>query len=154
MILADMMNNQPKQDGNERPTGSRAVVVSFALALGASVALLFVPSGTEVSACLAPATGASASAPTPACRTSVSHPSLLDVEGPRVLVPLAIPVAVAGLALGLRRSRISRAAAIAAGCLLFAFVVLGAFSIGVFYMPSAVAMFVGSRASSSVPVPV
>jgi hypothetical protein len=155
MIAAEMMDSQPHGLTSERPVLSRVALTSFALALGVSLALLFVPTGTQVT-CLASVTGESAGVPAlppGACRPSVSHPSLLDVEGPRVVIPLSVPVLIAGLGLGLGRSRFRRMAAMAAGWLLFGFVVVGAFSIGLFYLPSAVAMFLAGKPVKRVPVP-
>jgi len=57
-----------------------------------------------------------------------------------VLWLLAAPVAICSLALMARR----RGARIAAGVLLFALVLLGAFSIGGLYLPSAAAMVIAA----------
>ncbi len=72
------------------------------------------------------------------------HVSLLQHEGPSVLVPLAVPVVIAllGAVAGLFRSpKVLRT--VSAG-LLTAFVLFGALSIGVFFLPSAIAMGVAA----------
>jgi hypothetical protein len=117
-----------------RTVRGRAAVASFFLAAVASLALLFAPTGTSETAC----------SPSEACHPRVTHPSLLQSQGWGVAVPLSAPVAVAGVAAALRRTRAGRPAAVAAGVLLSGFVLLGALSVGLFYLPCAVAMFVGA----------
>jgi hypothetical protein len=130
------------------PGRNRAAVVSFALALGVSVALLVVPTSTTVSACFSPVTGqaegASAS-PAEPCSPGVSHQSLLESQGWGVAIPLLVPVLISGIALSLARMRVWRAALVTAAWLLFGFVLVGGFSIGPFYLPSALAMFVAGK---------
>jgi hypothetical protein len=139
-----------------RPPGPRAGVLSFALALVVSGILLVVPIGTTSSTvCSVRSTPAlPVSIPgTPMCSSRVTHPSLVDDQGWGVAVPLAIPVAVAGFPLALARTRARKAAAIVAACLLMAVAILGAASVGIFYLPSAVAMIVAAthRPRSAVP---
>lgn len=66
---------------------------------------------------------------------------------------LAVPVVLAAIPVALQRTRYVRGARIVAGTLLMAFVVVTGFSIGLYYLPSAVAMTVaatsGQRQSSS-----
>lgn len=58
--------------------------------------------------------------------------TLFQVNGPRIFGVLAIPVAIALAPLALRWLRIPAAIA------LFAFVLIGGFTIGFFYLPSAI----------------
>jgi hypothetical protein len=112
----------------------RAAVASLLLVVVASLVLLFAPTGTSETGC----------SPSGVCRPRVAHPSLVDVQGWGVAVPLSVPVAVVGVAVALRRTRVGRTAAVAAGVLLSGFVLLSALSVGVFYLPGAVAMFVSA----------
>lgn len=70
--------------------------------------------------------------------------SLLEHEGASVLVPLLIPVALA--ALGVIAGWLTRPQPfrIASAGLLLVFVVVGILSIGVFYLPSTIAMVVAA----------
>jgi hypothetical protein len=78
--------------------------------------------------------------------------SLLQSQGPGVLVPLAIPVvlaAVGALAVHGRR-RVLMWTCVA---LLWAFSLLGAASIGLFYKPAALALLVVAALRTTHPVP-
>jgi hypothetical protein len=121
-------------------------IVAFGLALAASVALLLAPTGErqESSCRVTGSTAGTLQTDQPVCVDRVSHVSLLQDEGIGVALVLAIPVVVAGIALELQRTRWSRNAALVAGTLIAFFALLGAASIGIFYLPSAVAMFVAS----------
>jgi hypothetical protein len=120
--------------------------IAFGVALVASVGLLLAPTGErQESACGVTASAlGTVSANQPACVDSVSHVSLLQEEGVRVLLVLAIPVTVAGIALALQWTRWGRPAALTAGTLLVGFSVLGLASIGLFYLPSGIAMLLAS----------
>lgn len=63
------------------------------------------------------------------------HASGLEVNGPHILFVLIIPIWLALLPLTIRKHR--RAALLAAGALLLGFCILGALSVGTFYLPSA-----------------
>ncbi len=120
-----------------RRRGAIAAVLSLAFSLVAAVALAVAPLGSQQEAVVS-SPGSTATA------GRVEHVSLLQHEGASVLVPLAVPIAIAalGVVAGLfRRPRPVRA--VAAG-LLVVFVMLGAMSIGLFYLPSAVAMVVAT----------
>jgi hypothetical protein len=134
------------QETRPRSPGARVGAVSFVLALVASVILLVVPTGTSMSSVCsvrpAPVPGGAQASPT--CISRVTHPSLVDDQGWGVVVPLSIPVVVAGIPMALARTRAWRPAAITAACLLTAFAILGAASVGIFYLPSAVAMIVAA----------
>jgi hypothetical protein len=73
--------------------------------------------------------------------TETSNPSLLDSEGPSVLIPLAVPALLAGLALACRR----RAISLTTGGLCLAGCLLGAASIGLFFLPVAVLLLLAAR---------
>jgi hypothetical protein len=113
-----------------------------ALAALAAAVLLVAPLGTQVEAVeLSPdgPTGAQLEQ-----GREVERVSLLEHEGASVLVPLLIPVAIAALGVvagWLTRPRPFR---IASAGLLLAFVIVGLLSIGIFYLPSAIAMVVAA----------
>jgi hypothetical protein len=132
---------------------TRLPFVACLLAVLASLIVLFVPLGSSESSCtvIAPAEGhATPSDTTPSCDQRVTRVSLVDEEGPGILIVVAIPVVIAGVALALYRTRWGRSAATAGGTLISLFSLLGAFSIGFFYLPSAIALFF---ASSHLPHP-
>jgi hypothetical protein len=66
--------------------------------------------------------------------------TLLDKSGSHVLALLALPVLITLLPLGVPRHGVR----IGASILLFGLVILGGFSIGLFYLPAAVAEVVGA----------
>jgi hypothetical protein len=66
----------------------------------------------------------------------VRHETLISVNGPLVCYILAMPVIIAGVPILLR----FRAARIFSAILLLGVVVIGAASIGLFYLPSAITM--------------
>lgn len=104
-------------------------VMSLVLALAVSTVLLVTPSYSSISteSVVDPASGS--------VRRSVTegHRTLLDVNGPRVLLPLGFPVLVAlvPLLFPLRALRVG------AAVLLGGFCILGALSVGWLYLPSA-----------------
>ncbi|HEX2192032.1 MAG TPA: hypothetical protein VHH09_02475, partial [Acidimicrobiales bacterium] len=114
--------------------GDTAAALSLTLAIGASAALALLPTGSKTVA-------VRADEPV----SEVTHESLLEHEGGSVLVVLAVPVLAAALgavtAPGHRRARIVSAV------LVWAFSILGAASIGLFYVPAALAMTVAARRS-------
>lgn len=115
-----------------RPAGRPVLLLlPFALSLLAALVLLVIPTGRQESVSIS-STGE-------ITRHSRST-TLVQSDGWSVLVPLAVPAAFAGVPLALRRTRWRRGALVAASVLLLAFVVAGLFSIGVFYLPAAVAM--------------
>lgn len=67
--------------------------------------------------------------------------TLLEVNGPQVLVPLAVPVALAAAPLAFPYSRWRRVIQATAATLVSTFVVITGFSIGMAYLPSAVLLF-------------
>ena len=129
--------------------------VAWGLALAASVGLLLAPLGEREESCSVPAapSGAVQQDPEQACRTHVANVSLLQEEGPSVVFIIAIPVVVAVAPLALRRTRWRKNASIAAGVLLLAFSILGAASIGLFYLPSGIASLLASNAPAAPSAP-
>jgi hypothetical protein len=94
--------------------------ISFGIALAVSSLLLVVPSYT----------------------TQWGHATMLEVNGPNVLIPLAVPILIAAAPVVFPKRSLRAVAAIALG----AFCLIGGFSIGLFYIPSAVIM-AGAAAS-------
>ena len=76
--------------------------------------------------------------------TERSSHTLLEREGPGVLLVLAAPVAVAAVALLAGRTARARTVAGAAAALLLAFALVAAASVGLFYLPAGVAMAVAA----------
>lgn len=118
----------------------RSVWISFALGLIASLILLFAPLGTKGEAVRIGS----------AERGTVTHESLVEHEGWWVAGLVAIPVAVGAVPLVVRR-RFALSARIASATLLGAFVVLGIFSVGLFFLPAWVAMVVAAASSGREP---
>ncbi len=97
-----------------------------------SSALLVVPLGTSLTETASPGGG-----------TAVTqHVSLLESEGVSVLAARAVPIAFPLLALITGH----RAWVIGLGALYLLFALLAGFSIGLFYLPAALALFVGGFA--------
>jgi hypothetical protein len=147
--------SEGQRGDRSKGTGARPAALSFALALVASLILLFVPTGTTSSSfcSVAPAPTSPGGTPgSPTCTSSETHPSLVDEQGWGVAIPLSIPVVVAGIPVAVTKTRARRPASIAATSLLLAFTILGAASVGIFYLPSAVAMIVAASHRSPAPV--
>ena len=115
----------------------RTVLISFFLALLASVWGLMAPAYTGRTAREIPANQESSS---PSQTETPVHPvqrtTLAEANGPRTYLLLAIPVIVAGMPLIFR----SRAVRMLSAVLLLGWVAIGVASIGLFYIPSAVVM--------------
>jgi hypothetical protein len=77
---------------------------------------------------------------------SLGHATLLQVNGPRALIALTIPVLILLVPVLLPKWWVR----IVAGLVLAAFVVVGGFSIGLFYFPSAAFMLFAGLLSSPV----
>jgi hypothetical protein len=101
--------------------------VAWTVAVG--LAMLVVPTGTSV----AVASNGSDVV------TTTSHETLLEHEGPSVVALLLVPVAVA-LAGALGRGPTVRRRRVAAGSVLAVACVVGAMTLGVFYVPAAAAL--------------
>ncbi|HEX4921781.1 MAG TPA: hypothetical protein VFV92_13710 [Candidatus Bathyarchaeia archaeon] len=115
----------------------RKVLISFLLAVLASVSSLVVPAYTGLTVRENPANGEPSSPPqTKTPVHPVRHATLAEVNGPRTYFLLTIPVAVAGLPLLVR----SRGVRILSAVLITGWVLIAAASIGLFYIPSGVMM--------------
>lgn len=75
---------------------------------------------------------------------TTSHESLLQHEGPSVLVVLLIPILLTAIAVAVRHrsTRLTLAGLLFIGCL------LGAMSVGAFFLPAALALFGAGRATA------
>jgi hypothetical protein len=131
------VDNAGRENLLQRSRMSTALVlISFLLAIAVFGLGLFVPAYSGVSG------GGSSvvqESGVPAQRGMSEHHSratLAEVNGGKIYPLLAIPVFVAGLPLLFRL----RAVRIFSAVLLFGFVLIGAASIGLFYIPSAIAM--------------
>ncbi len=156
----------------QQPPGTLPALSSFALAVVASAFLLLVPTGSSKTAGVTmtvPPRGGSVSTSERTeegrvvVRETITHPSgrrevrqyarpapkrerttLLEEQPEEILRVVAIALALAGFPLALNRTRFrTRARAIAAALLLVGSL-LGSASVGVFYLPSAVAMTVAA----------
>ncbi|MFE7408045.1 hypothetical protein [Isoptericola sp. NPDC057559] len=128
-----------------------AAVVTLVLALAGFVvaALLPVYSGSTAEMSGDPVTGA-------AVRTTETTATLAQVNGPGILVVLALPVVVAALPLLARRARGFLALRVTTAVLLVLMTLLGALSVGILFAPAAVAAVVaaalpGMRAAPAAP---
>lgn len=73
--------------------------------------------------------------------------SLLQTEGASILLPAGLPVLIALLPLAFAGTRHARRAEILSAALLGVFVVIAGFSIGLFYLPAALAAILVARRS-------
>jgi hypothetical protein len=83
-------------------------------------------------------------------RITTAHRTLLEANGPGVLVPMLIPVVLTALPLLRFVSATRRRLEVISAMLLLVFVVVGALSIGLFYAPSAMAMLIAAALAASV----
>jgi hypothetical protein len=79
-----------------------------------------------------------------------SHESLVDSEGASVVLVLAVPVVLVALAVVAQSTRWRRAARIVSGSLLLLGCLLGAMSIGLPYLPAAIALLLAGLRTSDV----
>lgn len=119
-----------------------ANVSAFALALTASVLLLVAPVYKSVSSSAA-VRGASSRTET----TKSSEVTLLEQNGPAVLVALIAPALITLLPLLVRRSA-RRPWLLASAITLTVLCILAGFSIGLLYLPAAVALWIATALSS------
>lgn len=77
------------------------------------------------------------------------HATGLEVNGPHVAFVLVIPIILALLPLAVRKHQ--RASFIMAGLLSLAFCVIGAMSVGMFYLPSALLLLLAGATIKSLP---
>lgn len=126
-------------------TSAVLVMISFLLAILVFGLSLFVPVYSGISGggiTVMPGSGV------PAPKGISEHrfrATLGEVNGAKVFLLLAIPVFVAGLPLLFRLRGVRMLSAV----LLFGFVIIGAASIGLFYIPSAIAMAWSAVAESA-----
>jgi hypothetical protein len=124
----------------------RKVLISFLLAILASVSSLVAPAYAGLTVREIPVNRESPSPPqTETPVHPVRHATLAEVNGPGTYFFLTIPVALACLPLLVR----SRAVRILSAVLITGWVVIGATSIGLFYIPSAVIMVWSARGKSA-----
>ena len=124
----------------------RKVLISFLLAVLASVSSLVAPAYTGLTVREISVNRESSSPPQTATPVHpVRHATPAEVNGPGAYFWLAIPVAVAGLPLLLR----SRAVRILSAVLITGWVLIAAASVGLFYIPSAVMMVWSARGESA-----
>jgi hypothetical protein len=121
---------RPRQRGR-----AMLLLAPLLLAVATAIVLLVVPTGRQES-CFVGIGG----------ETSCSSRSttLPESDGWDVLAVLAIPVVIAGAPLMLGSTRLRRPALVVSSLLLLAFAVLGAASIGLFYLPAAAAMVIAA----------
>ncbi len=81
-------------------------------------------------------------------RFALPSRTMLEVNGPRALIPLMIPIVLAAAPLLARYHGVR----IAAAALLLIFCFIGAASVGLFYLPAALAMIAASCISDAVPL--
>ena len=113
-----------------------ALRAAFALALIPSAVLLVVP----VYAALTESETTSSGSPA----SSMSRGTLIQANGLWVLAVLFLPVVLTAAGLAARASTQRRSVIRAGALLLTAFVVLAGFSVGLLYLPSAVALWVAA----------
>lgn len=117
---------------------NRWLFAAFLLTMAVSAALLFLPLAASAGA------GTSMEAGQPAGTVeTMDRESLLEVAGWGAAALLLIPVAVAAAPLVTPR-RARRPVAIASASVLGISVILGAASVGLFYLPSAILLVVGA----------
>jgi hypothetical protein len=118
----------------------RALIAAVFLALGMSILLLVLPVYSGVSETTSAGSVVS----------TIAHfrRTLLAVNGPSVLIPLAVPVLISAFPFAFTATRFRETAEVIAACLLLAFVIVAGFSIGVFYAPSAGAMIAAAASGS------
>src|SRR5688500_13194316 len=112
-------------------------ILALVLALAAALVLLLAPFYTGVQTTAVGRPGQNASSPPV---VEVRSATLLEVNGPGVLLPLVLPIALPALALTSGQSRFRRPAFIVGALLLAVFCLVSGFSIGLFYVPAALAM--------------
>lgn len=111
-------------------------LAGFGAALFASVSVIVLPGHTTVSV-------SESADPSGGFRPVVEETrrTLLEANGPQVLVPLAVPIGLAAVPLAFPRSRWRRVIQATAATLVSTFVVITGFSIGMAYLPSAILLF-------------
>jgi hypothetical protein len=127
----------PHQSGRRASLGWKLSLIATFLAVAGAVAVVFLPLAQSVSQ-EATVPGEEAADPV------VTRTSLFEDQGWRVVFIAAIPVALAALTLPFREGPAARVARGGAAGLLTIFFVLGLISIGIFFIPAAVVMWVAA----------
>jgi MFS family permease len=124
----------------ERDRGLVPAIAGLLLAIAASAFFAWYPAGSSTS------TSSSISSTGVQSSTVVrrSSETLLAHEGPSVLIVLAIPVVLAVGAIVVARWRRRHGARIVIACLLLVGCMLGAMSVGLFYVPAAALLMVSA----------
>ena len=128
-----------------RQAKSQNVLIAIAILWATGVALffLFAPTYETAFASYSPDTPASEVA-----RTEIrGHATALEVNGPHIIFVLSIPILFALLPLAFQRQR--RAALLGAAVLTLCFCSLGALSVGVFYLPSALLLLLAAATTQA-----
>lgn len=129
--MAAGAGREPSDPAVDRFTlGWKLSLIATALSVAGALAMLFLPLGRSVSGS--------------AARTVVTRFSLLEAEGARAVVVAGIPVVLAALTLPFRGGPAARVARGGAAGLLTIFFVLGLVTIGIFFIPAAVVMWVAA----------
>ncbi len=124
--------------GDRTRPGTGLSIASLALALVATVVVLFAPLSVSVTR------EASVPGQAPRPLERVERHRLLDTEGWSIMGVLAFPIGFAALPLPFTGTRAWRASRIAAAVLLTGFSFLAMFSVGWAYLPAAVAMWIAA----------
>jgi hypothetical protein len=136
MVVAAMQGAgtaRPQVNGKRGSTARVLTVAALGLTVAATLVLLFVPFGEQVTV--------EATLPgEPPGRELVERTTLLQEEGPTVIGLLAVPVAFSALPLIAGRSRLVRPMRMASAVLLTGFTILGLFSVGLLFAPAALTM--------------
>lgn len=119
-------------------------LASSACAVAAAFGLVFLPTVSSETSYADSAGNVGTSA--------ITHTTLLQMEGPSVLFTLAVPVVLtlAGL---LAPTRARRSVSVVSTSLMGVYVLLGAMSLGVFFVPALVCSIVAIARSRLLPVP-
>ena len=126
------MGGTPSATPSPDRVAARWAIAALAWTIALSLLWLFVPAGQSESM--------SVSSDGTTVTESSTH-TLVEVEGVSVLLVLAVPVVLAGIAVAAARATRACGIRFACGGLLMAGCLLGAASIGLPYVPAAVALF-------------
>lgn len=127
------------------PEERAAAIASLAFAVAASVLLLILPIYAGERLQVGPDGRSMA--------TSLGSRNLLDMMGWRVLVPLGLPVLFAAMPVALMRTVLRPALEAIAATFLVGFALMGAVSVGLYYLPSAIAIIVALTIGYNAPSP-
>ena len=133
------------------PRGTLLVALSLVLALLASGVLLVVPTYTGVRASVRASEAVTPGGAVVQRTNEIRRATLVEVNGPRVLRVLAVPVVLAALPLAANWTRLRTAARALAALLLTGFALVTGFSIGLFYLPTAGAMVAAALRGDAAP---